>query len=298
MIKNYEIKEKKINRGIELLRTIICFRVLLSHCSSIKKQHLKYFKRCFHVPTFFVISFYFYYPILYVRKKTKISLRFQRLVYPYIFWPLFVFILNNILFQFSFFPQHQIKLSIKDLYLQILTGTKYYRIFWFQFNLIFLSLFFAIFSFIFEKNLLFSLELLGLISFSFIFSKINLYIFLQYSELIQMSIGRLNESIPLAVLGCFFSSKNLLTQINNFNFSVYFILVYLVILLLKNDLFIGFEGFGYSNTLLFIFSSTILFMLFGSIKLGKLVLINKIIENTTKFTGGIYYIHQIFPKYL
>ena len=72
MLKNDSEKEKSLNLGIQLLRSILCIWVLFSHCANIKKEHLQYFNKNFHVPTFFVLSFYFYYPVIYKRIKTKI----------------------------------------------------------------------------------------------------------------------------------------------------------------------------------------------------------------------------------
>ena len=145
-----------LNLGIQILRAILCLWVLFSHCAKIKKEHLKYFKKNFHVPTFFILSFYFYYPTLVKRNSIIIKKRFQRLLLPYFFWPIFVFILNNLLVHFTSLGKVMAKLSLKELYLQLLTGAQYYRVFWFQFNLIFLSLVFSLISFIFKKNINYS----------------------------------------------------------------------------------------------------------------------------------------------
>ena len=300
MIKNV-IKDKhalKVNLGIELLRSILCFWVLCSHCTLVKKEHIKYFYRSFHVPTFLMLSFYFYYRILNQRAITKIKSRFIRLLYPYILWSIVVFSLNNILNKFSTLGNRIKQFSLKDLYLQILTGSKYYRVFWFQFNLIFLSQLFAIFSFVLKRNLIIFLELLGIISLFLLFSKINSIIFFPYAECIRMSVGRLNSSLPLAIIGCIYGSYNLLLKINNLNWHLNVILLSLVYILFKYDIFIIYPGFAYSNTLLYIFASTILFILFGSIKVDKFIILNKIIKIITKYTGGIYYIHRIFPSYI
>ena len=298
MLKNDSEKEKSLNLGIQLLRSILCIWVLFSHCANIKKEHLQYFNKNFHVPTFFVLSFYFYYPVIYKRIKTKIIARFQRLLYPYFLWPIFVFILHNLLNTFTSLGQIKEKLSFRELYLQILTGSQYYRVFWFQFNLIFLSLCFTITSFIFKQKLLTFLEFIGIISLNFLFTNKNKKNFFHYKKHIQMSIGRVNETLPLAVIGCIYSSINFLSKFENFALPTYFFLFYLIYLLFKFELFKIFSGFSYSNTLSYILSSTIFLVLFSSFKFSKNSILKFIIRNITKFTGGIYYIHQIFPKYI
>ena len=137
-------KPKNINLGIELLRFVLCLWVVIIHCSDIKSRHRKYLERKFHVPTFFLLSFYFYYPTILKRIIIKIHFRFQRLLYPYIFWSIISFFLQNILAKYTSFGISKDYLSLKDFYLQILTGSKYYKIFWFQFNLIFFTLFITI----------------------------------------------------------------------------------------------------------------------------------------------------------
>ena len=108
------------NLGIQILRFLLCLWVVFVHCSHIKRQHEKIFKKGFHVPGFFMLAFYFFYPILYDRRINKIIQRFQRLLIPYILWPAIVIILNfifnnifNIIsFNNSFFIQKKIFVNI------------------------------------------------------------------------------------------------------------------------------------------------------------------------------------------
>lgn len=142
MKKKTIIEPKNKNLGIELLRFILCLWIVIIHCSKVEKKHQKYFFKGFHVPTFFMLSFYFYYPILYLKKIDKITSRFQRLYFPYLLWPIFILILNNCMIKLTSLGQYQKKLLLKDYYIQILTGSRYHRVFWFQFIIIFLFLIF------------------------------------------------------------------------------------------------------------------------------------------------------------
>lgn len=291
---NEKSRNKKLNVGIELLRFILCLWIVIIHCSNIKSKHWKYLKRGFHVPTFILISFYFYYPILQKREKIKITMRFQRLLFPYILWPIIIFILNNLFSIRAVSIGGPRKLSVYDIYIQILTGTNYHTIFWFQFNLIFLSLCMTIISFILKKNFLIAFELLGILSLYLHFSGINYKLFISFNIRYKMSLGSLIELFPIAIIGSIYSSINLLLKIKNIRLHFYLILFSLIHIFFKYDLFMNFNGCIYPNVLLNLVSSSILFILFGSFNDDKF----KIIEYFSKFTGGIYYIHPIIRNCL
>ena len=48
---------KKINYSLQLLRLLLCFWVVIHHCCG----NVFKFKGKFHVPSFMIMSFYFYY---------------------------------------------------------------------------------------------------------------------------------------------------------------------------------------------------------------------------------------------
>ena len=51
------------------------------------------------MPTFMIMTFYFYYNTLKAKKITK-KQRIERIVIPHIIWPIFIFIVDHILFKF------------------------------------------------------------------------------------------------------------------------------------------------------------------------------------------------------
>ena len=287
-----------INFGIEFLRFIFCLWIIIIHCSTIKNQHKIYLNKGFHIPTFFLISFYFYYPKLKERTITRVISRFERLLYPYILWPIIIYLINNTLLNLISFGQFSSKLSLKDIYLQIITGASYHAIFWFQFNLIFLSLFLTIISFIFKTYLFFVFELLGIISLYLHFSQINYELFISYHRRYQITLGSLVELTPLAIVGLFLGSHNLLKKIQSFPFYHHTILFFFILFLFKYILFKLYPGFMYPNILLNILASLTLFITFGSLNISNYLITRTIIKQITKFTGGIYYIHIIFRDYL
>ena len=79
----------------------------------------KYIKRIIKnnmsVPIFFLMSFYFSHKLFLSKNVEKIKKRFERLLIPYIFWPIIIWILNNFLyntFKLNF------KFSFNDLKIQ------------------------------------------------------------------------------------------------------------------------------------------------------------------------------------
>ena len=95
--------------GIEILRMILAFWVLIYHCYNKSKKIQKIISsRFFHVPTFMLLSFYYCFPNLSSRNISKIIQRYERLFIPYIIWPFIILIFNNLIlwvFKFSLFKR-------------------------------------------------------------------------------------------------------------------------------------------------------------------------------------------------
>lgn len=295
-MKNIELITKTKDLGIELLRFLLCLWIVVYHCTNIKKEHLKFFGRLFHVPTFFLISFYFYYPIFSKRKISKIISRFIRLFIPYIIWPIIILILNNILVKTVSFGQPGIQriLTFEDFFIQILVGNSFHRIFWFQFNLIAFSLFYTIVAFISKKYLLEILSLFGVISLYLNLSEINYKYFL-FTKF-GYSVGTLMELMPLTIIGCIYSSYNMINKIKLLNIYFRIILFIFIYFLFKYDICIRIIGFRYPEVILNSIASTILFFSFSSLNLN-IFIIDKVVISITEYTGGIYYIHLMIRDY-
>ena len=304
MKKNIVKSIKKVNLGIEILRLLLCLWIVFIHCSKIKKGHKQYFSKRFHVPSFFLISFYFYFPTLSKRLINKIILRFQRLLIPYLLWPtirlIIIIIINNIHVKYPKILSEK-KFALKDIYMQILIGSSIHNILWFQFNLLFLSLFFTIISFVFKKNTINILLLIGNISFYFHLSRLSYNFLNTYKHYhLRYNLGNLIELMPIAVNGCILNSINILVKIKDISTYLNFIFFFKILILFKYDIFINQPGFYYSNVSLNIISSIMLFLLFGALPLYKIENEKFIlfIRYITKFNGGIYYTHIIFRNYL
>ena len=155
-------KKKNINLGVEILRVIMSFWVILYHCFRTNNENLNkiIIQKRFHVPTFMFISFYYFYQPLKIKDINKIKERLIRLFIPYIIWPLLIFISNHILYYF--FPYIR-KLYLIDFIYQIVYGIRIYGIIWFNGNLIIFTIFFTIIYLIFKKYYIFILQIISIL---------------------------------------------------------------------------------------------------------------------------------------
>lgn len=294
------MENKNKNLGLEILRTILCFWVVMIHCSRSNNFFLKYFfKKKFHVPTFMIISFYFFFKNISLGKINKIKERIIRITFPYIMWPLIIFIINNFFFKNFGLNIIQNNLSLKKLLLQFLFGRVFYRIFWFQFNLIFLTLLFSIIYYLFINKFLFILQIFGIISYYFQYSYLNYNLFSKYQSFISYSLGTILEMLPFSIAGFTFGSINLILLLSSYRKRTIFFSLIIIIFLFKYDIFMLIKGFFYPGIELNL-GATFLFSLFSIIlvepKMKKKLYF--IIGSLTKYTGGIYYLHILLRNYL
>lgn len=144
MINEKYIGTKTIYLNIQLLRMILSFNILLLHYCSIYDMHSKEIDllinpTAFYLATFFIISFYFSYHIFLSKNIEKIKQRFIRIMVSFFFWPIISFMFNNSQY---FLLRNTKKIEFKYLIYQIIIGNGFYCLFWFQFNLMFVSIIF------------------------------------------------------------------------------------------------------------------------------------------------------------
>ena len=104
-----------------------------------------------------------------------------------------------------------IHLSLKDYIIQIILGKTYYGIFWYLATLLFLSIVFTIFSFLFKMNFLFMIQLFGFFIYEFHRSSIN-YV-LKINSWIKYSFILIIRFTPISVLGLTIGSLDLITNL-------------------------------------------------------------------------------------
>jgi len=243
-------KSKNINYGLEILRMIMSFWVVLNHCYKTKNGILNniIFGHRFHVPTFIIMSFFFFYNNLSLNNINKIKSRLEKLFLPYLIYPTFIWLINYILH----IKSNQISLGIyyKKLLKQFLIGRGVYGVLWFHFNLIFLTILFYILSSIFNQHYLLILQILAIISYIIQYSDFNYNFFNKYPHNIKFSVGYLAEIFPLAVTGLTFASLNLITKMRQFRLKTMFFSIILIFILFKYNIFTLIKGFGKQGIML------------------------------------------------
>lgn len=287
------------NQGIQILRMVLSFWIVLCHSYHTKNLFWRGIKNLnYHVPTFFVISFYYFYHNLYNRNIYKIKNRLERLLIPYFIWPIIVFLINNIIF---ILPINKIgrKFVFKDLIVQLIFGMHIHPIFWFQSELIFLTIFYTIIYFILPNYFIFLLEILWIICYSLQYSNLNYDYFIKFKNNYNRYIGSIFEVIPFTITGIILIYVKAIHRIQNEKYKILFFNTVLLYLIIKYKCFIKPKGFRFPGINLN-FSALLLFVNFSIIPFEKIEnsKIKSFISYITNYSGGIYYLHEIIREYL
>ena len=280
--KNIGFEQRKVNLGIEILRVLLCFWVLAFH--SLKKKKINYFlfyvtkKKFYHVPCFSFISFYFSYNIFHDKISIKMKKRLERLLIPYIIWPLIILAIDNI-------SNRKIIISIYQLKIQLILGRQIMVPLWYLFSMIFLSIFFFILSNLFSHHFLFVIQLLSICSYIFQYS--GFYQLLDiYKRNIKLPILDTLSIMPLTSLGLNFASLKIVEIFSKKRKLALFFSFLFIYFLFKYDLFIDLGGY---KGIIHIFASSCFFIGFYLLPLEKTYyLFQRIIKLFTRYTNGIY----------
>ena len=285
------LKKKSINYGLEILRMLMSFWIILNHLYRPKKKNIENFiiKHRFHVPTFIIISFYFLNYNLFARKIHKIKERLERLLIPYILYPILIYIIYFCLFHL--FRFYSLNISLYHLITQIIIGRPICGVLWFHFNLILITISFYIISFIFKNNYLILLQILAIISYVMQFSQLNFQFFTKYSKIIKFSVGYFAETIPLAVTGISMASLDIINKLKKKRITTFFFSISFLLIFFKYNIFTPIKGFG-KQGMMYNIGGVFFFLTFSLIPLEnfnrKLLIILKYI---TSYTPGIYFLH-------
>jgi fucose 4-O-acetylase-like acetyltransferase len=286
--------QQKINIvGIQILRMLLSLWIVLVHCCNIRSIILKTLlqDKEFHVPIFLIISFYFFYDKIYLKSFNKIWIRFERLLIPYIFFPLIILILNNVFFVDININSPYRKLTYLHFIKQLIFGIGIHDIFWFQFFLIFLSVFFLIISLIFTKNFLLILKLILIVCYLLQYSGLIFEYFITFREKAYRCIGSIVEILPYAVTGLILASFNLINKIKGKK-DIIFVNIIILFFIKKYDIIRCTRGFRYPGIALNI-GGICLFICFSFITFNKHTKFLFIIKHITNYTGGVYYLHIV-----
>ena len=278
--------DKKINLGIQVLRMVLCFWVLCYHC--LDDNNINYFlffitkTKFYHVPCFCFISFYFSYKIFVLPNSFKVKRRIERLLIPYIIWPLLIFLIHNILFKE--------KILLHDLLIQLIFGRKFIGPLWYLFSMIFQTIFLYISSYIFKSYFIYFILIISFFSYcaqySYFYDLLN-----NYTNNVRLPLLDTLNLLPISILGITLASNKIFettkSKILFFIFSFIFLFF-----ILKNDIFVDLGGY---KGIIYIFTSLLLFIGFYFLPFDNLYpLTQNLIKQITNFTNGIYCLHIRF----
>ena len=238
---------------------------------------------------FFILSFYFNYNLFLNREIKKIKQRFRRLLIPYFFWPIIIWILNNI---FYFILKIKLKISFKSLIIQYLTGHSLLIVCWFHYNLIFSTLLMIIIEFLFIKDIIFILFFIDISAYFMQYSNYNYILFSKYNNNKKYSFGRFFEIIPFCITGYILASLNIIIYLKKIRIKAIYLNTLILVLIINYNIFNNIEGFYYQGIKLHIISVNI-FIFISLIPPDnvKNIYIIKFIKIITNYTSGIYFLH-------
>ena len=296
---NYSISVKKSpNSGIEILKIILTFLILVYHSLSENiddNETLKIFIQIvpLYFSTFFLIFFYFIYNIFSSRNISKIKERFTRILIPYLYWPFLFSVLNIISTDKKIKKNH----IIRDLFIQIIIGRRIYFVFWFQFNLIIISLIFTIILFSFKKFHINIFLAIFLFAYFFEYLGFSEKFFSSYNEEIKRSIGRTLKMMIFAITGFFLSSIKMLNHLKYHKIKSILLSVvsFVIIIYLK----IYFSDYYFLEGIFLILGSISLLIAFALLPLSNITNMTVVflIKQSTSYTAGVYYLHVKVLRY-
>jgi len=283
-----EKQKKYIYIGIQILRMIFAFNIVVFHCISNSSKNIILYFIChigihYYMPTFFIISFYFSYRTFCSRNISKLKERLLRILIPYIIWPSLFWIKYTVI---SSFNTKKVTIVYKDLIYQLLIGKPILPVFWFQFCLIIWTIIFIILIFSFKKTYNYILSFILLLLLYLNYSRITRLIYKYFKNMFHASIYDLFHRYINILSGFFFGSKAILDR--KYKFKLLFILFslscfFFVKYFRNNNL--DYIANQFIINIVFISSS---FIPFDLIKKKNLI---NCIKHITSFTGGIYYLH-------
>ena len=294
-------KIKVFNYGLALLKVILEFLVVKAHnfnSKSTKNKVILYItkERSLHVPSFFIMSFYFMYKNIFSLNIKILFKRLIRLLIPYIIWPIIIWNLNHL-----WNKKFNTKLadSYEDLIIQLLWGHNYTPQFWFLWNLFMITIFLTIIIFIFRKHSSFIFQLILILFYIAQYSGYDHKIYVKYLDNKKKTPVLLFASVPYAITGYtlgFYKIIDfiLLNKLKSLilSMTIYkFVADYNIFIDIKDLFYKGIKFNIQSICIIFIFS------FFPSDKIKNKYIVN-FLKLITNYTAGVYYLHYALRYYL
>ena len=189
--------------------------------------------------------------------------------------------------------------SFKALKNQLIWGYSFIIQFWFQWDLIFLTIIFTIIIALASKNYLFFIQLFSIFSYILQYSGINKKFFIYLSGSKKQPLGRLDEVFSFAASGFTLASLEIINSLQKNKIKT---LILCLLIFISLEIFHVFSklkgGIAYPGIVLNVKSICLLFCfsLFPSEKISKSKISN-IIKYITNYTAGEYYLHISIYNY-
>lgn len=288
--------------GLALIRMLMCFEVVLCHFwSENVPLYLKPFDilSVYAVPVFMVMSFYLNQKFFGRKDVSYAKKRVWKLLLPQIIWSVLYFLIYWIIGSIT---HHNLVNGISDLFWQCFTGhsPRLNATMWFQIDLIVITIiFFVVFYFCNQLVGLIVIVLIGCLCLALQYSGLNYQTFGALRYELSYPLGRLSETIPMAVGGFLLSKYNLLkpTKESKWNLLIAGIIT-ITFLLFDRKLFIISSSFGYAGIGkigvaigLLMFSLNLNFNVFSAKILNCIKFISQ-------YTLGIYCVHRLVHFFL
>jgi len=293
---NFQLKmKKKYNYGIGILRVCLSFVVIMDHLYDQKKYNQYIYFFYYHIPTFFLLSFFYTFNTFYSRNINKIQNRFERIMIPYFIWSFIYWIFNIIYF---YVLKKKCRHSLIDFLNGLLNGHIFNCALWFQNILILITIIFVIVILLLKNIYMHSLALLGLLAYILQYTGFNYKFFRKnFSIHYRLTLGRFAEGFPNAVSGFYIALNNLTKVLKNSSRITIIISLIILFFITKFNVFSDIKTYKYGGIRLNIAGICIFFVFylfpFGALKNKFLI---NIIKQLTSFTGGIYFIHNLIGR--
>ena len=292
---------KVFNYGLALLKSLLAFSVVISHNyrTNPTKNKIIFFItsiRVRHVPAFFIMSFYFMCNNIISLKKEIFVRRLIRLLIPYFIWPIIIWYINHFL---NFKYNKRFPDSFQSLKSQILWGSTIVPQFWFQWNLIVITLIFYTIKFIFRNNFLTVLYSLLILSYALQYSNYcyNNY-YLKLPNYKKYTISRLFGMLPLSITGFICGLYKVINLLHKHKIKTLFFSTLIYTILSNYNIFINLKEILYYgiNLNLQALCMIFIFSIFPSYKI-KNIFIKKTLIYITNYSAGVFYLHLSIKNY-
>jgi fucose 4-O-acetylase-like acetyltransferase len=274
------------------------FFILQKHCFNINLTKNKFIIITYnsigiYISTFYLISYFFSYKALKLKNTNRIKSRIKRFLIPYIIWPTLIFLYNNI---FCIFRINKNHIKLKHLFIQLVTGKRIYNVFWFQCNLIFTFILFSIIALSIKRDIIFSMQLLGMIGYFYHLLHYYYKLFGTYLYEIRSLFQDFGRVLFYSSIGITLAS---IVDIENLKKNRKKIIIFSLfsLYLIKDYLFIK-KKLYYLRSIINGIAAISFFYFFSAIPNLNNKKIISMISTITNYTGGIYYLHIIIWRFL